>query len=92
MDDKEVERLESETTEPPRQSLPEIPPDLTMADFCLNSVKKMMTAGGAPRQSFHVLHGGSVYYIDMVVRAIAPPYEARDPRKDEKQWFGQRES
>ncbi len=93
MDDNEIKQLEQVIADAAGDPLvSEIPPDLTISDFCLDSVKKMMTSGGAPRSSFHVMHGGSVYYIDMVIRAIAPPYEARDPRLNEKQWFGQRET
>ena len=65
---------------------------MSIAQFCLGSIKKMMSSRGAPHTSFHVFHAGSVYYVDMVVRAIAPPYEARDPRLNEKQWFGQRQT
>ncbi len=90
MDDKELDRLEKALNKSEDQII-KIDPDLTIADFCLDSVKEMMGEGQhSPMKSFHVLHAGSVYYIDMVVRAIAPPYEAREPGQDKKQWFGQR--
>ena len=93
MDDKEIERLERALTDQPtHELLGEVPGNTTVAEFCLSSVKKMMLNKGSPHTSFHVFYGGSVYYIDMAVRAIAPPFDARDPNLDERQWFGQRET
>lgn len=90
MDDKEIEALETALDKLP-MDFQVIQPDLTIADFCIDSVKEMMGEKQAsPLKTFHVLHAGSVYYIDMVVRAIAPPYESREPGLDRKQWFGQR--
>lgn len=91
MADREIERTDKVLAQIASEPV-EIPADLTIADFCLDSIKKMLTQGNAPASSFHVLHGGSVYYIDIMVRAIAPPFKSRDPSLDEKQWFGQRES
>ncbi len=91
MDDQEIRALEEALDALPQETFQPIDPELKMADFCLDSVKEMMQEGqSSPRKTFHVLHAGSVYYIDMVVRAIAPPYDARDPGQDEQQWFGQR--
>ena len=93
MDDKEIERLEKALNEQtPHRKLGEVPGNISIAEFCLDSVKKMMLHKGSPHTSFHVFYGGSVYYIDLVVRAIAPPFDARDPALDENQWFGQRET
>lgn len=92
MDEQEIEELEAALSGM-QPEIEKIDPTLTIADFCLDSVKKLMASPkGAPTGTFHVLHKGSVYYIDMVVRAIAPPYEAREPGKDKQQWFGQRPS
>lgn len=90
MTENEIEELEAALSgiQTPTEM---IDPSLTIADFCLDSVKKMMVnPKGSPTGTFHVLHKGSLYYIDMVVRAIAPPYEAREPGDDDQQWFGQR--
>jgi len=95
MDDREIDRLEK-PLEPQEQGnvelLGEVLPSKDIGEFCLEAVVKMMVTGGSPNSVFHVMHKGSVYYIDMVVRAIAPPYEARDPDLKERQWFGQRET
>jgi hypothetical protein len=90
MDDKTIEELEKALAELP-DDINMVEPNITIADFCVDSVKEMMGEGqSSPRKRFHVLHAGSVYYIDMVVQAIAPPYEAREPGEDKQQWFGQR--
>ena len=93
MDDSEIEALEKALDESMIENFQKIEPELTIADFCLDSVKEMMgEAQQSPMKTYHVLHAGSVYYIDMVVRAIAPPYDSREPGQDERQWFGQRET
>ena len=93
MDDNEIERLEAALAELPDHEFTKVEPELTIAEFCLTSVKEMMDkSGSSPIRSYHVLHAGSLYYVDVVVRAIAPPYEARDPNLSERQWFGQRET
>ena len=92
MDDNEIKELERLLDKlPVDDGFQNVDSTLTIADFCLDSVKEMM--GDEQRslvKNFHVLHAGSLYYIDMVVRAIAPPYESRPQDEDGRQWFGQR--
>ena len=93
MDEKDIEALEKALSELPEDNIIMVEPNLTIADFCVDSIKELMQEGQkSPKKRFHVLHAGSVYYIDMVVQAIAPPYEAREPGEDKVQWFGQRQT
>ena len=90
MDDEEIRALEEALDALP-EDLVTVDANITVGDFCIDSIKELMHEGQkSPRKTFAVMHAGSLYYCDMVVKAIAPPYEAREPGEDAVQWFGQR--
>ncbi len=78
------------TTE--RTVLTVVDPNQNIGEFCMNAIKAMVEKGTTPTASFHCLYGGTMYYFDLDVRGINPPYQYRDPRNDENQWMGQRPS
>lgn len=66
--------------------------DMTIGEFCRESLVRIVEAE-VPVHSYQVLHEGSIYFIDVAVTAIKPPYTRLSPEEVEEgepMWLGQR--
>ena len=89
-----VEELAND--DPRVTQLTTVPEDMTVGDFCRDSIEKIIQ-DRVPSHSYCVLHEGAIYYLDIICSAIKPPYTRQLP--DDKDlpggtalWMGQRKN